>query len=929
MDKGAHFYSCDFQVHTPRDRQWRGDRATTPVERRAYATEFVTACREKNINAVAITDHHDLAFVPYIREAARAERDERGDALPLERQLVVFPGMELTLGIPCQALLIFDANLPDDMFQLVKNVLAINQADDAEERTVDVQRMTDITSFAQLYQELDKHSFLRGRYMVLPNVSEGGASTLLRSGHSGHYKDMPCLGGYLDGPCSQLGTGNTNILAGKDAQYGYKPLALFQTSDNRRRDFADLGRHVTWVKWATPTAEALRQACLARDSRISQSSPFTPSVMISSVSVSTSKFLGPFALDFSPQYNAIIGGRGTGKSTILEYVRWALCDDPAAGMDDTEQTDHRTKRAKLIEKTLAAFDANAQVNFQVNGVPHSVRRHARSLDLSMKIGQGAFERCTEADVRRILPVQAYSQKQLSSVGVRLDELKRFVYAPIRQPLDDVERDFAELAATIRTQHAQFQKRRLLLQELEDAEREWRSLNEQVSARRGGLTGMRPEDQATIAEQAGYEEEEQAVETNLADLIRARKALDDLTQALQTLPTRLHLSEDTPNAALVHEMGLETAQTFDGLRQTIAEAASRLEVKGGKRRPFQITLDTWNGRREAFRTRYEEAKQRSSAHEATLAELTELESRVKVLRDRITATRASVAAVGDPEAEYGAAREQWRRLHVSRAELLQDQCARLTDLSGGLIRVTVRQHRGTAKIEEKLKSVFSGTNLRSSKIEDICTLAGSSPDPLEKWTTILADLERLSEQSASHQTPPATPDLRAAGLTDGDIAKMAARLTPETWLELSLVLLEDEPQFEYRAREDEYIAFADASAGQQATALLRALLNQEGPPLIIDQPEDDLDNQVILDIVEQIWKAKTKRQILFTSHNANLVVNGDAELVICCDYRVAGEQSSGMVKHEGAIDVEQVRETIAAVMEGGKEAFKLRRDKYGF
>ena len=71
-----------------------------------------------------------------------------------------------------------------------------------------------------------------------------------------------------------------------------------------------------------------------------------------------------------------------------------------------------------------------------------------------------------------------------------------------------------------------------------------------------------------------------------------------------------------------------------------------------------------------------------------------------------------------------------------------------------------------------------------------------------------------------------------------------------------------------------------------------LLNQDGPPLVIDQPEDDLDNYVIKDIVEQVWLAKTKRQLIFSSHNANLVVNGDAELVVCCDYRKAGDQSGG-------------------------------------
>ncbi len=70
MDKGTHFYRCDFQVHTPRDRQWRGDRPISEEERRSYAVDFIAACRAKRLDAVAITDHHDMAFIPYIREAA-------------------------------------------------------------------------------------------------------------------------------------------------------------------------------------------------------------------------------------------------------------------------------------------------------------------------------------------------------------------------------------------------------------------------------------------------------------------------------------------------------------------------------------------------------------------------------------------------------------------------------------------------------------------------------------------------------------------------------------------------------------------------------------------------------------------------------------------------------------------------------------------
>jgi hypothetical protein len=82
-------------------------------------------------------------------------------------------------------------------------------------------------------------------------------------------------------------------------------------------------------------------------------------------------------------------------------------------------------------------------------------------------------------------------------------------------------------------------------------------------------------------------------------------------------------------------------------------------------------------------------------------------------------------------------------------------------------------------------------------------------------------------------------------------------------------------------------------------------------------------------LRQVWKAKQNRQLIFASHNANLVVNGDAELVAWCEHRTAGDQSRGTIAGEGAIDVPNVREAIKAIMEGGEAAFNLRREKYGF
>ena len=85
------------------------------------------------------------------------------------------------------------------------------------------------------------------------------------------------------------------------------------TEGNRRQDHAGLGKCRSWIKWAKPSAEALRQACLAQESRISHDEPKLPSLVISKIIVSNSQFLGSIDLAFNPQYNALIGGRGTSR----------------------------------------------------------------------------------------------------------------------------------------------------------------------------------------------------------------------------------------------------------------------------------------------------------------------------------------------------------------------------------------------------------------------------------------------------------------------------------------------------------------------------------------------------------------------------------------------------------------------------------------
>jgi chromosome segregation protein len=293
------------------------------------------------------------------------------------------------------------------------------------------------------------------------------------------YKEMPFVGGYVDGDLSALKSGPLSILAGKDKNWGNKRIACIQTSDDRRADHSDLGKSTSWIKWAKPTAEALRQACLAQESRISHQEPSLPAAVIDAISVSNSKFLGPIELSFNPQYNALIGGRGTGKSTILEYLRWALCDQPPVSNDE-DAPNYQVRRSKLIENTLKPYGATVDVSFLINGVMHIIRRDSKDSSILIKIGADDMRPCTEAEIRSLLPVQAYSQKQLSDVSIRIDELSRFITTPILSQLAQTERRIADKSERLRQSYAQRRRQQTLMVSQKTTELFWNKVSSSIS-----------------------------------------------------------------------------------------------------------------------------------------------------------------------------------------------------------------------------------------------------------------------------------------------------------------------------------------------------------------------------------------------------------------------------------------------------------------
>jgi len=126
-------------------------------------------------------------------------------------------------------------------------------------------------------------------------------------------------------------------------------------------------------------------------------------------------------------------------------------------------------------------------------------------------------------------------------------------------------------------------------------------------------------------------------------------------------------------------------------------------------------------------------------------------------------------------------------------------------------------------------------------------------------------------------------------------------------------------------EDTYKELSTLSAGQKATALLILLFAQENRILIIDQPEDDLDNRFIYeDIVKILREIKNNRQIILVTHNANIPVLGDAEQVFVLE----ASNNECSIMDVGSIDKISIAQNIKSIMEGGEEAFKRRIEKYG-
>ena len=291
-------------------------------------------------------------------------------------------------------------------------------------------------------------------------------------------------------------------------------------------------------------------------------------------------------------------------------------------------------------------------------------------------------------------------------------------------------------------------------------------------------------------------------------------------------------------------------------------------------------------------------------------------------------------------------EQLRQVRRRMYEVRQDKAAELTQLLDRNVRISVCPQANRQAYKGYLEKLFTGLDVRNPHRDRLADAEAPEPqqeaqspvdiggetrylipriprylDPIDLAEAIWIEHTRNDDEESLLRT--------CFDVGSDPMRRNMARLDPEKLFELEIFAVPDLPVIELRVGSGDlgYRVLSALSVGQRCTALLSLVLLESPATLLIDQPEDDLDNQFIFDqIVATLRREKERRQFLIATHNANIPVSGDAELIIV----LQADDKCGRVESDciGSIDSEPIKQFVERILEGGEAAFKIRKEKYG-
>ena len=245
-------------------------------------------------------------------------------------------------------------------------------------------------------------------------------------------------------------------------------------------------------------------------------------------------------------------------------------------------------------------------------------------------------------------------------------------------------------------------------------------------------------------------------------------------------------------------------------------------------------------------------------------------------------------------------------------------------------VVKEQREAYDRVLHTIKRQFDG-RIVARRIDDGLShnleqfLVGLGQRGITRWWNDGKDAQRPSPARLLQMLE--ADSLALVGMSDAVQETFRTQMTSSMRRELAAVRCPDRYVLEFRPGGDDYRPLNQLSGGQRVNLLLSLLLETtDARPLVIDQPEDELDNRFLFEtLLPALGRLKGRRQVILATHNANIVVNGDADQVIQLD----ASAHHGHVATSGAIEDPSVRDAIVRTVDGGDEAFRLRRIKYGF
>lgn len=903
----AKWWKFDFHNHSPASDDY-GKGPDQTQHKRIPHKDWLLNYMRQGIDCVAVTDHNSGAWIDPLKQALQVLASE---GHPDYRPLYLFPGVEITV----------QGNI---------HILAIFGTD---KTTSDIDSLLGAVRYRATKGSSDGCSECSAVEVVEAIVRSGGLAIPAHVDQANGLFEV-CSGNTLEQVLDNksifamevvdLAQAKPQLYIGKNLNWA-EVLGTDSHHPSGTGGQRYPGSHFTWVKMSEPSYDGLRLALidgtlsLKRSDRFADDPNTHGQLAIESIVVDDAKYLGrgqSFSCQLNPWLNTIIGGRGTGKSTSLEFLRIALKRQREIPKSlEKEFTRYSQTSSNRQDEGLLTDSTKVTVGFRKDGGRFRITwSNAESrYAIEEEIAPGTWS-ASEGDIAQRFPVRIYSQKQIFELAKHPQALLQVVDDAPAVNHRDWQLEWDELVSKYLSIRAQ--------------EREVQSGLQEESVINGQLEDVKRK--LKVFEKAGHAEILKAYQLgqNQSKAIDSwEKTWEDSAEHVRDISGRLLPPElDSQHFDIENEDNRALLAATAGIQATFEKLQNEMKTIAQK---IDNAKNAWVEARPSL----EISKKIATANQEYNDLLGQL----------------TVAGAGDPSA-YGDLVKQRQDLeeklkgfskkrdalaqHQKNAEeclgTLQEHRAKITNLreeflkstliGNSYVQINVIPFGNKVTVEEEFRNLIDRGNGgfdRDIGVVDgdeglLATLTQSSTKTMEEKIVALK-----SSLLAIHANDTAA----VAAAKDRRFVSHIQGLTPEQIDRIQCWFPEDSLDVRYSLRNGGgFKPVEQGSPGQKTAALLAFILSYGNEPLVLDQPEDDLDNHLIYDlIVTQLREIKQKRQILVVTHNANIVVNGDAENVIALDVR------SGQTKivTQGGLQEPSIRDEICRVMEGGKEAFDQR------